>query len=85
MLEEKDYCWVVFCKNRWFHLRQNLLFRYRIPLGITDDVAPVPKLKTGQFAAKCDECRKEYLYAPEDVRRSALKVPERFTPHPCFW
>jgi hypothetical protein len=25
------------------------------------------------------------LYAPEDVRRSALKVPERFTPHPCFW
>jgi hypothetical protein len=31
MWEDANYCWVVLCKNYWFHVRQNFFFRHRIP------------------------------------------------------
>lgn len=31
MWEDANYCWIVLCKNHWFHVRQNFFFRHRIP------------------------------------------------------
>lgn len=82
--EGSRYCWVVLCKNRWFHLRHSFFFSHKIPLGITDDFAPCPKLDD-HFVARCDECGKEHLYKPSEVRRSKQTLREGFTPHPNFW
>src|SRR5947207_1812117 len=30
MWEDSRYCWVVICKNHWFHVRQNIFFGHRI-------------------------------------------------------
>jgi hypothetical protein len=83
MWEDSRYCWVVHCKNHWFHLRQNLFFRHRIPLGETDAVAPRPAIDQ-RFRARCDECGKEYLYKPSEVLRFEQEPPPSFTPHPLF-
>lgn len=83
MWEDSDYCWVVLCKNTWFHLRKHLFSSHRIPLGETDAVAPIPAL-TGPFPVRCDECGVEYHYKPSDVRRYEQTLPESFTPHPLF-
>ena len=83
MWEDTDYCWVVLCKNHWFHMRQNFFFQHRIPLAQTDAVAPLPPLSK-DFTVKCDECGKTYTYKPRDVRRVALELPETFKPHPLF-
>ena len=83
MSEESCYCWVVVCKNRWFHLRRNFFAGHRIPLGETDvavSLAPIQE----RFAVRCDECGKEYLYRPTDVRSHEQQLPESFTPHPLF-
>jgi hypothetical protein len=81
--DDNNYCWIVFCKNRWFHWRQNLFYRHRILLGETDEVTPPPKLK-GPFVAKCDNCGKEYTYRRREVLRHEEELPEGFTPHPLF-
>ena len=83
MGEVANYCWVVLCKNHWFHIRQNLFFRHRIPLAETDAVATLPPL-VKPFTVRCDECRKTYMYKPKEVRRVELGLPERFKPHPLF-
>ena len=83
MWEDSNYCWVVLCKNRWFHMRKNLFFRHRIPLAETDPVAPLPSLPK-RFTVRCDECRKTYIYEPKDVLRAELELPESFKPHPLF-
>ena len=83
MWEDANYCWVVLCKNHWFHMRQNVFFRHRIPLGQTDAVAPLPPLGK-HFMVRCDECRKTYIYKPKDARRVELELPESFRPHPLF-
>ena len=83
MWEDANYCWVVLCKNHWFHMRQNFLFRHRIPLCETDAVAPLPRLGK-HFTVRCDDCRKVYTYKPKDVRRAELELPETFKPHPLF-
>lgn len=83
MWEERGYCWVVLCKNRWFHLRENLFASHRIPLGETDAVAALPPIKE-RFRVRCDECGKECLYKLSDVRRYEQELPEPFTPHPLF-
>ena len=61
MWEDNSYCWVVLCKNNWFHLRDNLFYKHKIPLGRTDVYTPPPDLKSS-FRVRCDECHKEYLY-----------------------
>ena len=33
MWKDANYCWVVLCKNHWFHVRKNLFFRHKIPLA----------------------------------------------------
>jgi hypothetical protein len=83
MWEDSNYCWVVLCKNHWFHLRQNLFSSHRIPLGETDAVTPLPPLDT-QFPVRCDDCGKQYLYKASDVRRFEQEFPESLTPHPLF-
>ena len=83
MWQDTNYCWVVICKNNWFHKRVNLFFKHKIPLGETDVYAPPPDLK-GNFTVRCDECHKEYLYKPSDVLRHDQVLPASFSPHPLF-
>jgi hypothetical protein len=77
------YVWVVVCKNRRFHVRQNLWFGHKIPLGETDAFLPPPNVE-GCLHVRCDECGQEYAYKPKDLLRTELDLPERFTPHPMF-
>jgi len=77
------YYWVVLCKNYFFHMRQNLFFRHRIPLAYTDPFSPVPDLE-GPFKVQCDDCGKTYVYKPSNVMRYEGEVP-KFTTHPLFW
>ncbi len=83
MWVDSHYCWVVLCKNHWFHLRQNLFFRHRIPLAETDPVSPRPSLE-GRFRVQCDDCRKEYFYQPSEVLKYEQELSDSFTPHPLF-
>ena len=83
MWEDSSYCWVVLCKNHWFHLRQNIFFGHRIPLGETDAIMPRPALEE-RFRVRCDACGKEYVYKSSEVRRFNQQLPESFTPHPLF-
>ena len=83
MWVDSHYCWVVLCKNHWFHLRQNLFFRHRIPLAETDPVSPRPSLE-GHFRVQCDDCRKEYFYKPSEVLKYEQELSDSFTPHPLF-
>jgi hypothetical protein len=83
MWEDSSYCWVVLCKNRWFHFRETLFNSHRIPLGETDAVMPLPALE-GPFSVQCDVCGRKYLYRPSDVRKFEQELPESFTPHPLF-
>ena len=85
MRENENYCWVVNCRNYWFHLRRGAVIRHRIPLGVTDDFAQSPAHAGERFAARCDECGKEYLYKASDVKRSRRELPRGFSPHPRFW
>jgi hypothetical protein len=81
--EDSRYCWVVFCKNHWFHFRQALFSSQRIPLGETDAVMPPPAL-SGRFRVRCDVCGKQYFYRPSEVRKYEQELPEPFAPHPLF-
>lgn len=83
MWEDANYCWAVLCKNHWYHLRQNLFFRHKIRLAVTNAFAPLPHL-TVPFKVRCDECGKAYLYKPSEVVRIEQEPPETFTPHPLF-
>jgi hypothetical protein len=83
MWEDCSYCWVVLCKNNWFHSRQNLFSKHKIPLAETDVYAPPPALKNS-FMVKCDECHKEYLYKSSEVLRHDQELPASFVPHPLF-
>jgi hypothetical protein len=83
MWEDSRYCWVVLCKNHWFHIPKNLFFRHRIALAETDAVMPRPSIKD-RFTVRCDECGKEYIYKPSEVLKYEQPPPEPFTPHPLF-
>jgi hypothetical protein len=76
-------CWVVVCKNHWFHRKRNLFNVHRIPLGETDTVSTRPSIKQ-HFIAQCDECFKEYVYKPSEVLRWEMQPPPSFIPHPLF-
>jgi hypothetical protein len=83
MWEDPHYCWVVVCKNHWFHLRQNLFYGHKIPLAEADVYAPPPALKSS-FAVRCDDCQREYSYKPSELMRHEQELPKSFTPHPLF-
>jgi serine/threonine protein kinase len=76
------YCWVVLCKNYFFHMKQNLFFRHRIPLAYTDPYASIPEID-GPFEVRCDDCGKTYVYKRKDLRRYEGEVP-KFKTHPLF-
>jgi hypothetical protein len=82
MWEDSRYFWVVLCKNHWFHVRKNFLFRYKITLAETDAFASLPVGRP--FKVRCDECKKEYMYRPAEVLRTEQEPPASFTPHPLF-
>jgi hypothetical protein len=83
MWVDSHYCWVVLCKNHWFHLRHNLFYRHRIPLAETDPVATCPSLE-GRFSVRCDDCHKDYFYNPAEVLKFEQELPDSFAPHPLF-
>jgi hypothetical protein len=83
MWENPHYCWVVLCKNYFYHLRHNIFHRHRIPLGVTDGITSRPAIDA-RFRARCDVCGKEYLYKPSEVMRYEQEPPESFQPHPLF-
>jgi hypothetical protein len=83
MWEDSEYRWVVFCRNWWFHVRENILYGRRIPLAETDAVASLPPLHD-HFMVRCGKCGKEYRYEPSDVFRYKQRPPDSFTPHPLF-
>jgi hypothetical protein len=81
-LKGTDYFWVVLCKNRGVHNKNNHFFRRAIPLAETDEVSPPPQITA--LTVRCDDCGEEYTYEAEDVFRAELEHPESFTPHPLF-
>jgi hypothetical protein len=83
MWEDRNYCWVVLCKNHWIHLMKNFLFSHRIPLGFADAYMSVPPLN-GRFSVKCDVCGAVYSYEPSEVMRVEQDLPDSFKPHPLF-
>lgn len=80
---DSNYCWVVVCKNHWFHRRYNFFNVHRVPLGETDAVLPRPKIDK-PFGVRCDECGKEYLYQPSQVLKYEMEAPASFVAHPLF-
>jgi hypothetical protein len=83
MSDEKRYYWVVICKNRWSHGRQNPLYGHTIALAETDFYSTPPKLPD-RFKVRCDECAKEYAYGPADLMRFEMYPLERLDSHPLF-
>lgn len=83
MWEDRNYCWVVLCKNHWYHLTKNFLFKHRIPLGYADAYMTLPPLN-GRFNVQCDICGAVYSYEPSEVLRVEQELPDSFKPHPLF-
>ena len=83
MWEDRNYCWIVLCKNHFYHLMHNFLFKHRIPLGFADAYMSVPPLN-GPFSVKCDVCGATYSYEPSEVMRVEHDLPDAFKPHPLF-
>ena len=83
MWEDSAYCWVVLCKNHWFHFRRSLFASHRIPLAETDAVASKPSIHR-PFRVRCDERGKEYFYKSSNVRRYEQELPKSVTPHPLL-
>lgn len=83
MLVSSDYFWVVLCKNRRFHHKENVSYAHQIALGETDAFSPMPLL-TQEFEVRCDGCGSRHFYSSKDVLRNEIAVPESFVPHPLF-
>jgi hypothetical protein len=83
MSEDRDYFWVVLCKNHRFHHKGNLSYAHQIVLGEADAYSPLPML-TEQVNVRCDSCGEEYSYKPADILRNVIEVPTGFVPHPLF-
>ena len=82
-LWSEPYVWVVICKNRTFHNRENTSIGHRIPLGETDAFSPPPTIDF-RMTIRCDECGKEYEYDATELLRAQMDVGYDFRPHPLF-
>ena len=80
---DRNYCWVVVCKNRRLHHRRKPFHVHRIPLGETDTLEPRPCIQR-PFVVRCDECGMDYTYKSSEVLRYEMDVPPSFVPHPFF-
>jgi hypothetical protein len=79
----RNYYWVVACKNIRFHRLTNIYYTHHIPLGETDAVSP--RLPIDEpFNVRCDVCGEGYVYHVSEVLRSETEVLSPFTPHPLF-
>jgi hypothetical protein len=80
---EKEYFWVVLCKNRHFHYLQNRSTGHIILLGETDSVSPPPRLNA-PFSVRCDNCGRQFFYQSKDILRFESDPPAVFEAHPLF-
>jgi hypothetical protein len=83
MTHQKEYFWIVMCKNHRYHFRQNRVAGHPVLLGQTDPFSAPPRLEF-DFMAKCDDCGKEYAYSPADLLRFETESPESFVAHSLF-
>jgi hypothetical protein len=83
MSEDRDYFWVVLCKNSRFHRKGNLSYAHQIVLGPTDAYSSLPML-TKRVTVRCDRCGGEYSYKATEILRNLVEVPTGFIPHPFF-
>jgi len=83
MPPEKQYYWIVICKNHRFHAKQNKFFGHPIPLAETDFYSDMPSLEN-PFRVQCDECGKDYTYRPSDVMRFEMYPAELIVTHRLF-
>ena len=79
-----DYYWIVTCKNRRFHKRENVNYEHHIPLGETDCYSSLPKLPD-QITVRCNSCGKVFRYLRQEVLRAEVReAPVGFQPHQLF-
>lgn len=83
MYDDREYFWVVLCKNHRFHHKGNLSYSHPIALAETDEYSPLPML-TQQITVRCDNCGHEYSYKATEVLRNEMSMPAGFVPHPMF-
>jgi hypothetical protein len=78
----EPYCWVVVCKNKKYHNRQNIYSGHKIALCETDEFSIAPDI--GTFTVCCDECGVEEAYNTEDLMRFQMALDSGFRPHRLF-
>lgn len=83
MSEDRDYFWVVLCKNYRFHHKGNLSYAHQIMLGETDAYSAPPML-TQKVSVRCDSCGETYSYKPTEILRNVMEIPTGFVAHPLF-
>ena len=80
---DKQYFWVVICKNRHFHEHQNIWFGHRILLGETDSISDLPIIAP-RIVVRCDACDKEYEYTRKEIPKYESDPVDSFVEHPLF-
>jgi len=78
-----DYFWVVVCKNRRFHHKENTGYEHKVLLGEADAYSSLPMLPD-KIEVRCERCGEEYSYRQKEIMRDEVQIPETFTPHPLF-
>jgi len=78
-----DYFWVVVCKNRRFHHKENTGYEHKILLGEADAYSSLPMLPDN-IEVQCDACGEDYSYEQKEIMRDEVQIPETFVPHPLF-
>jgi hypothetical protein len=80
---DKQYYWVVICKNRSFHKHQNFWAGYKIFLGETDSFSDLPII-VPRIVVRCDACGKEYEYSQKEILKFESDPVNSFVEHPLF-
>jgi hypothetical protein len=81
--EDKQYFWVVICKNRHFHEHQTNWLEHKILLGETDAYSEMP-ITQPRIRVTCDACGKEYEYSRKEILRFESDPTTNFVEHPLF-
>ena len=81
--EDKQYFWVVICKNHHFHNHENIWFGHRILLGETDSYSDLP-VTAPRITVRCDDCHKEYEYSQKEILKFESEPVASFVEHPMF-
>jgi hypothetical protein len=80
---DKQYFWVVICKNRHFHEHQNIWFGHKILLGETDSISDLPIIAP-RIVVRCDACHKEYEYSRKEILKYESDPVDSYVEHPLF-